>query len=165
MADPAEHAPASDFTIGYVGVPGDRAFYFQLVDGGSSYSYLLEKGQVAAFADHAERLLDAIGFGGAGAELTPSEVTEPDEVAFRIGGMQIGYDEDSGLIGLTLTPTDENEPPVVHRLTPAQLDAAARSGGASVGEGRPRCPECSLAMDSGGHVCPTSNGDLRHHRP
>lgn len=160
----SEHGPAGVFAIGYLGVPGERTFYFQLVDGGSPHAYLLEKGQVAAFAEHAVRLLDAIGFAGAGAELDPPQVVEPDEVAFRIGAMQLGYDEDTGLIALTLSPTEEDEPSVVHRVTPAQLDAAARAGGVSVGEGRPRCPKCSLAMDSDGHICPTSNGDLRHHR-
>ena len=165
MPDNPEHSPASVFTVGFVGVPGQRTFYFQLVDADTDHVYLLEKSQVAAFADHAVRLLDAIGFTGAGAELDPPPVTEPDDVDFRIGTMQLGYDEDTGLIALTLGPTQDDEPPVSHRLTPAQLDAAARVGGESVGQGRPRCPKCSLAMDPDGHICPTANGDLRHHRP
>lgn len=165
MADRAEHQPAQEFSIGYVGVPGERTFYFQLVDDDDRFAYLLEKAQVAAFATYARRLLDAIGFADAGAELEPPPVTEPEEVAFRIETMQLGYDEDTGLIGLTLSASQSDEPPIVHRLTPAQLDAAARAGGESVGEGRPKCPKCSLAMDPDGHICPTSNGDLRHHRP
>lgn len=165
MDEPSEHGPVGGFSIGYVGEPGERTFYFQFVDGGGDHAYVLEKGQVAAFAEHALRLLDAIGFTGAGAELTSAPVIEPDDVAFRIGTMQLGYDEDTGVIALTLSPTQEDEPPVVHRVTPAQLDAAARTGAESVGEGRPRCPKCSLAMDPDGHICPTTNGDLRHHRP
>ena len=166
MAESGEHQPASDFSVGYVGEPGQRAFFFQIVDDDTTYSYLLEKGQVAAFAEYAQRLLDAIGFSESGAVLQPPPpLREPDEIDFRIDTMQLRYDEDAGLIALTLGPAQSDEPAVVHRLTPAQLDAAARSGGESVGQGRPKCPKCSLAMDPDGHVCPTSNGDLRHHRP
>lgn len=165
MADPGGPRPVDDFAVGYVGLPGERTFYFQFVDAGTPHAYLLEKGQVAAFAEYAGRLLQAIGFAGAGAELEPPPIVEPDEIAFRIETMQLGYDEATGMIRLTLSPSQSEDPAVVHLLTPAQLDAAARTGGESVDQGRPRCPRCSLAMDPDGHICPTSNGDLRHHRP
>lgn len=158
-------ATVESFVPGFIGVPGDRAFYIQIVDAGVQTSYLLEKGQVAGLALNATRLLTEIGQEGAGVDLVLPGIEDPAEVRFRVGELNIGYEESTGVVSVTLVPTTEGTPPVVFFLTPAQLDAAAQEGAEIVGAGRPPCPRCGLAMDPDGHVCPTTNGDLRNHRP
>ena len=101
-----------------------------------------------------------------GQHLEVGPIREPESVEFRIAAMEIAYVADEGLMVLTLRrATDDAIAPVSYALTAVQLDAAARIASESVGAGRPLCPQCGLAMDPGGHVCPTTNGDLRNHRP
>lgn len=157
--------PALRFVPGYVGVPGQRTFYFEVETTDGTSWYLLEKIQVSAFAEEAGRLLAEAGFQDAGRQLDPGHVREPDDVAFRIGEMRIVYDEAAGLVEITLLAVGEPVDRATVWLTPAQLDAAVRLGAEAVGEGRPACPSCGLAVDPEGHACPTTNGDLRGHRP
>jgi hypothetical protein len=79
--------------------------------------------------------------------------------------MHLQYREDPDTITIVLVPTVDDIDSVSFEVTPAQLDAAARNGAAAVRAGRPRCPRCGLAMDPDGHHCPSTNGDLRNHRP
>ena len=153
------------FVAGAVGEPGDRTFVLQFVQGEDRLSYLLEKGQVEVLAQQSRELLDNIGLGGAGGELPESEPWFPDELLFRVGGMQLSYVQSTGVVSLVLIPTDDAAEPVVYTITPAQLDAAARDGLRAVESGRPKCPRCSLSMEPGGHHCPATNGDLRGYRP
>lgn len=159
--------PAIRFVPGYVGLPGQRTFYFEVEQHDRTSWFLLEKVQVAAFAAEAGRLLVEAGFQDAGRHLDPGPIREPDDVAFRVGELRIVYDESAGLVEITLLavgePEDEDQATV--RVTPAQLDAAVRLGAEAVGAGRPFCPDCGLAIDPEGHACPTTNGDLRGHRP
>lgn len=160
-----ELGPVDLFVAGAVGEPGDRTFLLQFVQGASRVSYVLEKAQVEALAEQSQELLGKIGLAGSGASVDASEPWFPDDIRFRIGGMQLGYHESGGFFTLALLPTDEEQDGVAYTLTPAQLDAAARDGLAAVSAGRPKCPRCGLAMDRLGHHCPATNGDLRDHRP
>jgi uncharacterized repeat protein (TIGR03847 family) len=157
--------PVDRFVPGFIGVPGDRAFYFEVGTGPATRWFLLEKGQVAAFAVEAARLLASNDLGRVAGDLALPEITEPDEVTFRVGEMRIAYDEAAGLVSLDLVATGDEDENVTVWLTPGQLEAAARTGAESVGQGRPLCPRCGLAMDPEGHPCPVTNGDLRGHRP
>jgi uncharacterized repeat protein (TIGR03847 family) len=159
--------PVSRFVPGFTGSPGNRRFFFEVETepGGPSYWYLAEKTQVADFAAQSALLLAEMGFTGAGAQLDLAPLREPTAVAFRVAEMTIEYRESAGLVVVTLGPGDESEPDAVHAITPAQLDAAVQIGTNAVRAGRPPCPRCGLAMDPTGHVCPTTNGDLRGHRP
>ena len=157
--------PVSRFVPGFVGVPGERTFLLEVDEAGERSWYLLEKGQVAQLADQSAQLLRAAGLNGSGADLEPGPLHEPDQVAFRIGQIEIILAEDDGHIDIVLVPVDEDLAPVTHRISPAQLDAAVRLGRIAVAGGRPKCDKCGLAIDPEGHVCPTTNGDLRHHRP
>ncbi|MBA2336399.1 MAG: DUF3090 family protein [Acidimicrobiia bacterium] len=160
-----ERHSVDSFIPGFVGEPGDRTFYLQVDDAGSRSWYLLEKGQVAAFAVDGGQILADLNQELAGEELQVGDLLAPDAVAFRVADFTLTYDEHDETVVMTLVPTDEDAPPVTHRLTVAQLGAAARAAVAAVMAGRPRCPRCGLAMDAEGHVCPLSNGDLRNHRP
>jgi uncharacterized repeat protein (TIGR03847 family) len=157
--------PVDLFVAGAVGEPGDRTFLIQVVQSESRLSYLLEKGQVEALGEQAQELLENVGLAGAGSDLPTNEPWYPEELEFRIGAMQLGYEEATGIIAIVLIPTDSGDEHVSYDLTPAQLGAAARDGLAAVGSGRPKCPSCGLAMDPTGHHCPATNGDLRGYRP
>lgn len=159
--------PVARFVPGFVGVPGDRTFYFEVETGphGQTSWYLAEKTQVAAFAAQAALLLAELGFTDAGAHLDLAPLRPPESVAFRVADLTIEYLEGPGLIEIGFGPVEDDAAPAAHWVTPAQLDAAVRIGAAAVEAGRPLCPKCGLAMDPDGHVCPTTNGDLRGHRP
>jgi uncharacterized repeat protein (TIGR03847 family) len=150
---------------GFVGEPGYRTFYLQVDAAGSRSWYLVEKGQVAALAVDAGRILVDHDLEGAGDDFEVGELAEPDEVAFRVSELELAYDEGTGIVAVTLVSIDEADVPVTHLISTAQLRAAARVAAVAVMAGRPRCPRCGLAMDPDGHPCPLGNGDLRGHRP
>ncbi|CAN5411383.1 DUF3090 domain-containing protein [soil metagenome] len=152
------------FIPGFVGEPGDRTFYLLVDDAGARSWYLLEKGQVAAFAMESGQLLADHELVTAGDELELGDMAAPDEVAFRVADISLAYEED-GTVAVTVVSTDDAAVTVIHHLTITQLGAAARVAVTAVMAGRPRCPRCGLAMDAEGHHCPLTNGDLRGHRP
>jgi uncharacterized repeat protein (TIGR03847 family) len=153
------------FAGGAIGEPGKRVFMLEVVTVGEAVAYVIEKLQVAALAEEAQRLLRERGLIGAGLSLEPGGVHAETAVAFRVGGMELGIDEESEVVNLVLHSTEESDDAVEYELTLAQLDAFAREALAVVASGRPACPRCGLAMDPDGHNCPYSNGDLREHRP
>jgi uncharacterized repeat protein (TIGR03847 family) len=65
-------------------------------------------------------------------------------------------------IDVVVHPADgEDAEPVSFTVDPAGLDSMARRAVEVVAAGRPSCPWCGLPKDPEGHVCPSSNGDLR----
>jgi uncharacterized repeat protein (TIGR03847 family) len=156
---------AKRFVIGALGPPGERVFYIHVVLGTEASWFVIEKLQAAAFAAQARELLDAAERSGAGRDFEPGTLDPPDSVSFRAGALSLEYVEDHDAVNIEVFPIeDEAESTVEFSVTPAQLDAAAREALAVVGEGRPRCPRCGLAMDPDGHPCPSDNGDLRSHQ-
>ena len=153
------------FSAGAIGEPGDREFRLEVVVEGRTTAYLIEKLQVAALAEEAQNLLRERSSLGAGLQVDPGDLTADTPLEFRVGGLQLAVDDDSGLVTIVLHSTEEEDPPVACELTLSQLDAFAREALAIVASGRPTCPRCNLAMDPDGHNCPRSNGDLRGHRP
>jgi uncharacterized repeat protein (TIGR03847 family) len=153
------------FAAGADGPPGQRTFFLQVDAESGPAGFLVEKGQVAALALEAGALLREAGLAGVGSA-TPDDAIDPMLIPeFRVAEIHLQYREEAGTITIILVPTVDDISSVSFEVTPAQLDAAARSGGAAVRAGRPRCPRCGLAMDPEGHHCPTTNGDLRNHRP
>ena len=153
------------FAGGAIGEPGDRTFLLEVVTAGEAIAYLIEKPQVAALAQEAQNLLQEQGMLGSGLSIDPGGVHPETPVAFRVGGMELGVDLESEIATIVIHPTDEEDPAVRYEITLAQLDAFAREASIVVAAGRPRCPQCGLAMDPDGHNCPRGNGDLRGHRP
>jgi uncharacterized repeat protein (TIGR03847 family) len=151
------------FAAGALGEPGDRLFMLEVVVGGQSVAYVIEKLQVAALAEEAQRLLRERGLIGTGLALDPGTVHQETPVNFRVGGMQLAFGDND--VAELILMSSEDDPPVPYELTVAQLDAFAREALAVVAAGRPACPRCGLPMDPEGHNCPRSNGDLRGHRP
>jgi uncharacterized repeat protein (TIGR03847 family) len=153
------------FAAGADGPPGQRTFFLQVAAESGPVSFLLEKAQVAALSLEADKLLQQIGFAGAGADVSGALIDAMLVPEFRVAEIHLQYREAAGTVSIIVVPTVDDLDPVTFDVTPGQLDAAARDGGAAVRAGRPRCPRCGLAMDPDGHPCPATNGDLRHHRP
>ena len=153
------------FAGGAIGEPGSRVFMLEVVAGGETVGYVIEKFQVQALALEVQNLLRERGLIGVGLAIEPGEVHAETQVAFRVGGLEMGIAEDSDMLSLAIISTDEDDDRVEYELSLAQLDAFAREALAVVASGRPACPRCGLAMDPDGHNCPRTNGDLRKHRP
>ncbi len=153
------------FAGGAIGEPGQRVFMLEVVVDGAATAYVIEKLQVAALAEEARRLLRERSMLGAGLSVDPGDVHAETPVAFRVGGLQLGLEDDSDLASLVIYSTEDSDPPAEYELTLPQLDGFAREALAVVEAGRPACPRCGLAMDPEGHNCPRTNGDLRGHRP
>ena len=155
---------AAHFSAGAVGVPGERRFYIQTTTADADRWFLCEKAQVAALAEAGLELLERHDLGGVGSGLSAG-FAPPGEVAWRVGQIAIELDDDTAMVVIILAPIEDDEESVRFEVSPAQMDAMAQEAVAAVASGRPTCPRCDLAMDPEGHTCPTTNGDLRGHRP
>ena len=141
------------FVAGAHGPPGRRTFYLE-ADG---EWFLVEKQQVAALAARSLEITRDLGVpkGDPGPALG-----DPGEPAFRV--VEIGIGVEDGEAVIVLSPDDASgAEPVAFTVSGAQLDAMARRALAVVASGRPACRFCGLPIDSDGHACPASNGDLR----
>ena len=169
-----------DYVIpGAVGGPGKRVFYLQARKGRRLITVVCEKEQVAALAVATGRLLLAL----AGAEAEADAAAEPDpttmsmsleyplEPLFRVGQINLGYDETSKRVVIIALesleePADasgaggeESTPSMVRFwVTPAQMRAFSIRGQELVAAGRPTCAMCGQPMDPEGHFCPRRNG-------
>jgi len=158
-----EYSDVATLAASAIGEPGERTFLLQLTGPWGRHTYLLEKGQVAALAHGTYELLRETA-----GEVDSSVIAPPlfDELPrFRISQLALGYDEVDKTVALTFESVSEDDESVTYRMPIDVLAAAARQAEEAVGGGRPTCPKCGLAMDPAGHACPTTNGDLRHHRP
>ena len=155
---------AERFAAGAIGEPGDRVFVLEFVVDGVVTAYVIEKVQVAALAQEAQKLLRERGMIGAGLSLETGGIDPSSPIDFRVGGLQLGLGESSDAASLVVHSTEESDPPAEYEVTIPQLDAFAREALEIVASGRPSCPRCGLAMDPDGHNCPRTNGDLRGHR-
>jgi len=158
-----EYADVEGFAADAVGQPGARTFLLQLSGPWGRHTYLLEKAQVDALAAGINHLVSETDDLPDPSVAAASLIEDPPR--FRVAQLALGYDESNGVGILTVSSVADEDDDVTYRLSLHQLAAAARQGAAAVAGGRPACPKCGLAMDPEGHPCPTTNGDLRHHRP
>ncbi|HEV3472533.1 MAG TPA: DUF3090 family protein, partial [Actinomycetota bacterium] len=103
---------------------------------------------------------------------------EPDEAAWRVTTIGLGYEEEMDRIVVVLQEAGVNEAGLTGEGAEEELGGATEGGEATyllrrdqvrafvlhamavVAEGRPICQLCGLPMDPEGHRCPASNG---HH--
>lgn len=150
------------FTVGAIGEPGHRTFYFQAFGDGTEISVKCEKQQAQLLADHLVKLLaelaDDPGPGVAAAEALP-----PAQVAWVVGSISIGVDVAEQLVLVVLEefvdPEESDDEPakVRVRLTPAQVRAYAAQVDVLVSGSRPLCRLCERPIDPSGHACPRLN--------
>jgi uncharacterized repeat protein (TIGR03847 family) len=170
------------FVAGTVGVPGERTFYLQAVDGVRVVSVALEKQQVSILADRIEQLLDEV-VARTGTEVAVSAhrdsdaLEQPVDEEFRVGAMGLAWDSDAELVIIEAqAPVEDTEtaqetlfedvddgPDALRvRIEPGEARAFVDRARRVLAAGRPPCPLCGLPLDPTGHICPRHNG---YHRP
>ena len=168
----------SRFVAGTVGVPGERTFYLQAVDGARVISVALEKQQVAMLADRLDELLDEVASRGAvvppDGELDDLDpLSAPVDEEFRVAAMGLKWDGDTGLVVIeaqapvesveeaeqSLLEDVEDGPDALRVLLepPAARSFVVRAR-KLISAGRPPCPLCGQPLDPAGHVCVRLNG-------
>jgi len=149
-----------------LGEPGQRRFRLLVSSGQETIVFWMEKMQVDALGQALEQLLD---------QLPDLDVTldvldgEPQfdlgsDRQFRVGKLEIGYDEDRDRIVIIAYDMEEPEtfgPAAICRLTRMQSSEIADESERVVAAGRPRCVMCGMPMGPGPHACANQNGHLR----
>jgi uncharacterized repeat protein (TIGR03847 family) len=157
---------------GAVGEPGQRVFYLQAQGPFGTHTVKCEKGQVAALAEHLERLLADLPAIGA-TSLVPGDLQSawPGlEPRFVLGTIGLAYDADSDRVVVVLEEVvrpdeDEDDEDIAAverdglRLEITRSVAAVFCARAKeiVAAGRPACRWCGRPMDVDGHPCPRMN--------
>jgi uncharacterized repeat protein (TIGR03847 family) len=172
--------PVTRLTADAVGEPGQRTFYLQAASGADQVTLLVEKEQVRRLAESLQTWLPELAADrpedpgeAAAAEAGELALEAPLEPDFRVGQLQLRYDDERDRVvivatELQLEDADDDDPleppePLQVRLfvTRPQLRVLARHGSQVVARGRPLCPLCGNPLDPTGHICPAQNG----HRP
>ena len=172
--------PVTRLTADAVGEPGQRTFYLQAASGADQVTLLVEKEQVRRLAESLQTWLPELAADrpedpgeAAAAEAGELALEAPLEPDFRVGQLQLRYDDERDRVvivatELQLEDADDDDPleppePLQVRLfvTRPQLRVLARHGSQVVAKGRPLCPLCGNPLDPTGHICPALNG----HRP
>ena len=165
------------FTADYTGQPGDRTFFLQSRSEGTTFSYLLEKQQVAVLAEKMREVLILVDPEDPVTAATPERdpqmaLSAPIEPEWRVGTIGLAYAEDADRVVLSMHPLEdrdeqEEEEPAVPEpedfavrfvISREQTRSFVLHTLAVVSEGRPTCQLCGLPMDPAGHKCPASNG-------
>jgi uncharacterized repeat protein (TIGR03847 family) len=153
------------FTVGAMGEPGQRLFYFQAFAHGTEVAVKCEKQQAQALAEHLMRLVPELE-GAAPVGVDAAEALPPGELAWIVGSISLGLDRDANRIVVVLEefPDEEADEPSslevaelrVH-LTAEQAAAYAAQMQALLEVGRPLCRLCERPIDPTGHACPRLN--------
>jgi len=169
----------SRFTVGTVGLPGERTFYLQFKSGITVISASLEKSQVAALSERLNYMLKEIRMVHPLApkpqlvrDSLPLDMPVIDE--FRIGSIAIFFDEETHLIQIDLREVSvndediEDDSPLMEDvevirafITPAQAKTFHDRAELVVAAGRQPCPFCGFPIDPQGHLCARANGYRR----
>lgn len=167
------------FTVGTVGMPGERTFYLQFTSGNQVISTSLEKSQVAALSERLNYMLKEIRLVHPLAprpqlirDSLPLETPVVEE--FRIGSLAIFYDESQELIQIDLREIsageeeDEEDLPLVDSVEMIRLFITATQAKTFhdraelvIAAGRQPCPFCGFPIDPQGHLCARANGYRR----
>jgi uncharacterized repeat protein (TIGR03847 family) len=167
------------FTVGTVGMPGERTFYLQFRSGTTTLSTSLEKSQVAALSERLNFMLKEVRLAHpliARPELVrdslPLDMPVLDE--FRVGSMAIFFEESTAKIQIDLRELNiddddlEDDSPIFEDIqiirffiTPTQAKIFHDRAELVIAAGRQPCPFCSFPIDPQGHICARANGYRR----
>jgi uncharacterized repeat protein (TIGR03847 family) len=173
----------SRFTVGTIGVPGDRTFFLQFRSQNNLISTSLEKSQVGALSERLNFMLREIR---AIHPLSPKPVLVRDSLPleipvldeFRVGSIAIFYDESNERIQIDLREInpnqgeDEDEDEIQLQafsdaqmirlfISPAQARIFHDRAELVIAAGRQPCPFCGLPINPEGHLCARANGYRR----
>lgn len=149
-----------------LGEPGQRRFRLLISSGSETTVLWMEKMQVDALGRALEHLLAQLPDSAEAdeySELEPQFDLGSDR-QFRVGKLEIGYDESRNRIVLIAYDIEEPEdvgPAAVCRLTRTQSAEISDEADRVVAAGRPRCVMCGMPMGPGPHACANQNGHLR----
>ena len=166
MTDNWQFAQPGRFTVGTVGEPGSRVFYFQAFAEGTEVAVKCEKQQALALAEHLVGLLADLPGGDPGA-VPAADALPPSDLRWSVGSISIGVDRESSKLVVLLeelvldeeddTPVDREPNRMRVHLTAEQVRAYAGQVEALSASGRPICRLCDQPMDPDGHACPRLN--------
>jgi uncharacterized repeat protein (TIGR03847 family) len=155
-----------------IGQPGQRRFRMMVAVGGDTVVVWMEKQQLQALGLALEQMLEQLPDAGpdAGPGNLPVEFDADSRRQFRVGRMELGYDEAADRIVVVAHDTNETEDDDADDEAPALTCAFSREqarevsadAAAVVAAGRPRCTMCGQPMGPGPHACPQQNGHLPH---
>lgn len=162
--------PIERITTDAVGEPGKRVFYLQARKGTQLVTLICEKEHVAALAIASDHVLVSLADDDVDAVVDPDPAIDggmdleyPLEPVFRVGQVNLGYDEVSERLVVTayeLQEEDDESTPSVARFwaSPAQMRAFSIHAQEVVSAGRPQCAMCGEPIDPEGHFCLRKNG-------
>lgn len=173
------YSEISRFTVGTVGVPGDRTFFIQIRAGVDLISLSLEKSQVAALSERLNYMLKEIRLThpliskpALTRDSLPLEIPVLDE--FRIGSIAIFFDEIGEKIQIDLRELqmgdegDEEELLILDDvniirsfISLSQAKTFIDRSELVIAAGRLPCPFCGLPINPEGHICARANGYRR----
>jgi uncharacterized repeat protein (TIGR03847 family) len=172
----------SRFTVGTIGLPGERTFFIQFRCGKEILSMSLEKSQVAALSERLKYMLTEIR---SIHPLAPKPVLVRDSLPldnpvldeFRVGSIALFYDELRERIQIDLRELnfngeiDEGEDDDLPTLGDLQLFRLFITASQAlifhdraqlvIAAGRQPCPFCGFPIDPQGHLCARANGYRR----
>lgn len=149
-----------------LGEPGNRRFRLLAALHGETCIVWMEKQQLQALGLAIEQMLGQLPERGPELDASdvPLEFNTETRRQFRVGRMELGYDEAGDRILLSAhdlqEDEEEHEPALDIRITRGQARQLSAEATVVVSAGRPRCPMCGAPMDPGIHVCPQQNGHL-----
>lgn len=166
MSDSWEFDRPGRFTVGTIGEPGRRVFYFQAFAEGAEVAVKCEKQQAVALAEHLVNLLADLP--GDEAEAVPAaEALPPTDLAWVVGSISIGVDRSDSRLVVVLEEllVDEEEDAPLERdparlrvhLSREQVRAYASQVTSLTAASRPLCRLCDQPIDPEGHACPRLN--------
>ena len=154
------------FTVGAIGEPGRRVFYFQVFADGVEVALKCEKQQAEALAEHLVKLLDDLPH-DAHAVVPAAEALPPSELVWPVGSISLGVDREALRLLVMfeeLVDPDEGgeslaaEPAQVRvRITAEQVQGFVAQVEALLATSRPLCRLCDAPIDPSGHACPRLN--------
>lgn len=149
-----------------LGEPGQRRFRLLIASESETIVLWMEKMQVDALSRALEQLLDQLA--GEEESVASSEIEPQFDLGsdrqFRVGKLEIGYDDTRDRIVLIAYDIEEPEafgPAAVCRLTRTHSAEISEEAERVVAAGRPRCVMCGTPMGPGPHACANQNGHLR----
>jgi uncharacterized repeat protein (TIGR03847 family) len=173
------YAEVERFTVGTVGLPGERTFFLQMRSGNNLLSTSIEKSQVAALSERLSFMLKEIRLAH---PLVPRPELVRDSLPlenpvfdeFRVGSMAIFYDEATSKIQIDLRELNIDDDGIdegsaqlddveIIRLfiSPSQAKIFHDRAELVIAAGRQPCPFCSFPIDPQGHICARANGYRR----
>ncbi len=150
-----------------IGEPGERRFRLLSIVNSQTFAVWMEKQQVQALGLALEQMLERLPDVGPVLPESPglAEFDRETRKQFRVGKMELGYDDDEDRIVVVahdLNSQEDTDAAFACRMTREQARDLSAEAAAVVAAGRPRCTMCGAPMEPDGHVCPQQNGHFRH---